>query len=579
MKQFDSRIVPSRLRYKSAPSTDQKVAISLNNTVELNNEFDRIRTVSLSELYDEERQSCEIFRPTFQLNYIYDNRYVGTTNYVPFRNNLFLVDPEQTVLNNMSTWYGYPQYYEFDFLRPNVVDQHINYVSKSAYTYNWSYYITYPYNNNDNKILTAELNNQTFFWNVKDGIPFVIKNIQINGDPLISFECVSPHGLTPGESVELSFNYNGNEIFEVYSLGNGLFESDARVFNIYNIGYTGNTPTNPSGNVFNNKKRGRFKRVLYPDILDESRSKYYIREHKVLIGVDDMILNKTGFQQTPFNTKIELFLSSITPDLRTKTAQQNSNNCYTFTTIKDINLQGLLDNQKRPVSELFLTVINKGFSGYFNKPFINGVGLKQGWEFNINETPSSWWDDNNVDSNSNIQTSSYTKTDSSGNTKTFYYNNNLNVGDVIEGDFCEWNDYEQVERVISRYYHKVKYNQDNFKTSNTPTTNENGFYYSPHNGMKIRVFSNYIETGGVENVDQVPFYSYYSPSDQEFRWRDLYTYGYRDELGRGVDFPFVNKSHYPFQEVIFRFFPEGNDSNNFLDGINEPIKPFIDDCE
>jgi len=385
--------------------------------------------------------------------------------------------------------------------------------------------------------------------------------------------------LTPGESVELSFNYNGNEIFEVYSLGNGLFESDARVFNIYNIGYTGNTPTNPSGNVFNNKKRGRFKRVLYPDILDESRSKYYIREHKVLIGVDDMILNKTGFQQTPFNTKIELFLSSITPDLRTKTAQQNSNNCYTFTTIKDINLQGLLDNQKRPVSELFLTVINKGFSGYFNKPFINGVGLKQGWEFNINETPSSWWDDNNVDSNSNIQTSSYTKTDSSGNTKTFYYNNNLNVGDVIEGDFCEWNDYEQVERVISKYYHKVKYNQDNFKTSNTPTTNENGFYYSPHNGMKIRVFSNYIETGGVENVDQVPFYSYYSPSDQEFRWRDLYTYGYRDELGRGVDFPFVNKSHYPFQEVIFRFFPEGKDSNNFLDGINEPVKPFIDDCE
>jgi hypothetical protein len=231
------------------------------------------------------------------------------------------------------------------------------------------------------------------------------------------------------------------------------------------------------------------------------------------------------------------------------------------------------------VSELFLTTIHKGFLGYFNKPFINGVGLKQGWEFNINETPSSWWDDNEVKSNTNIQTSSYTKTDVSGNTKTFYYNNNLNVGDVIEGDFCEWNDYEQTERVISRYYHKVKYNQDNFTISNTPTTNENGYYYSPHHGMRIRVFSNYIETGETNKVDQVPFYSYYSPSDQEFRWRDLYTYGYRDELGRGVDFPFVNKSHYPFQDVIFRFFPEGNDSNNFLDGINEPIKPFIDDCE
>jgi hypothetical protein len=97
--------------------------------------------------------------------------------------------------------------------------------------------------------------------------------------------------------------------------------------------------------------------------------------------------------------------------------------------------------------------------------------------------------------------------------------------------------------------------------------------------MNIRVFSDYIETGSLDNIDQIPFYAFYSESDQEFRWRDLYLYGFRDEFGRGVDYPYLNNSHYPFQDFIFRFFPEGKDANNFLNGINQPVKPLIDGCE
>ena len=569
MKFYNFRIIPSNLRYKSAPSVDQEVILSFDNKSQVGTEFDRITTVSLPQVYDDERQACEVFRPTFQLNYVFDNKYIGITNYKPFLDNLYYFEPENSLATQI--WYGTPQYYEFDFFRPNITDQHIDYVAKSAYTYNWSYYITYPYNNDYKKILSYQLNNQSVSWVAEDGIPFKITNTQINGDPLISFECIAPHGLQVGESVEISFLYNNTQIFEVYSLGNGLLESERNVFNIYNLGYTGST--------FNNNRKGKFKRVIFPDILEESRSKYYVREHKVLIGVDDLIMTKTGFQQTPFGNNKKLFFSSLTPNFVSRCAQKNSNNCYTVTTRKDINLQGLLDNQKRPVSELFLTVVNKGYSGYFNKPYFNNVGLSQGWEFNITQTQNSWWDDGNSKSNSNIGTSSYVKTDSNGVTKTFYYNNELNVDDVIEGDFCEWNDYEQTERVISKYYHKVKYNSDNFQISPTPNSNENGFYYQPHNGMNIRVFSDYIETGSLDNIDQIPFYAFYSESDQEFRWRDLYLYGFRDEFGRGVDYPYLNNSHYPFQDFIFRFFPEGKDANNFLNGINQPVKPLIDGCE
>jgi len=229
-----------------------------------------------------------------------------------------------------------------------------------------------------------------------------------------------------------------------------------------------------------------------------------------------------------------------------------------------------------PVTELFLTIINKGYSGYFNQPN-NNIGLKQGWEFNITSPVSAWWDLQNNFSDTNIPTSNYTLTN--GVTKTFYYNQDLKEGDIIDGDFCEWNDYEQAERIISSYYHKLKYNQDVFQTTQTPTSNAPGFYYQPHTAMTIRVFSDYVETGDVAVVEGIPGYAYYSKTDQQFRWRDLYTYGFIDNLGRGVDYPFLNFAQYPFKEVQFRLIPEGINYNSNLNGVNYPIKPLIDECE
>jgi len=83
-------LIPSNLKYKSAPSVDQKIDLEFNATNKTLLEFDRIRTVNLNTLYDEERQSSTIFRPTFKLSYIYSNKYIGTTTYEPFINNLFL---------------------------------------------------------------------------------------------------------------------------------------------------------------------------------------------------------------------------------------------------------------------------------------------------------------------------------------------------------------------------------------------------------------------------------------------------------------------------------------------------------
>jgi hypothetical protein len=560
-------IIPSGLKYKGAPSVDERVTISLNQQSQQITEYDRSVTISLAQVYDDERQTCTVFRPTFKVNYIYDNTYVGTTTYLPFQYNLYYVNAENSMVTGI--WKGYPQYYEFDFFRPDVNNQHFNYKSKSAYTYNWMYYLTYPFENDYTKKLYYYSNTtRDIDWEAQEGIPFTIENIEINGNGLISFKCIAPHGLSVDEYVELSLTYRNSNIFQVYSLGNGLFDSDPYVFNVFNIGYTGNT--------FTDNVTGLFKRVINPDNLLETKSKYYVRKHKVITNLEDLIVTKNGFEKNVFNEKKQFEYSSITPNQVSRISQKTSSNSYNMTSAYDLDFAGYKDNQMRPLSEIYLTIINKGYAGYFNEPS-GGFGLKQGWEFNLTKEVNQYWDLYNNESSCQIPVSSYTLT--SGATKTFYYNQNLSKDDVLYGDFCEWNDYEQLERVISPYYQKINYNQTVFQTSDFVDTNSKGFYYGPHNKMTLKVFSDYIETGNVDFIEQLPEYSFYSESDQQFRWRDLYTYGFFDNLDRGVDYPFLNTSHYPFAEVVFRLIPEGSNYNESLNGVDIPIKPLIDDCE
>lgn len=567
------RIIPSDLAYQSAPAIDKSIQLSLEQQSQSLVEYERTANVSLAEVYNNERQNCTIFRPTFKMTYVYDNVLTGTTNYTYFRNNLWYVNPSSSTFSNI--WFGYPQYYEFDFMRDDLTNTHIGYKSVSAYSYNWDYYFTYPSQNLYTKRITANINGSFFDWNVSDGIPFKIKRNEENGNGLISFECICPHGLTVGESVEILVNgsvykYRNESVYEVFSLGNQKLNSDSHVFNIYDIGYTGNT--------FFEGMIGTFKRIANASIPTETKSEYYIRQHKVILTTDEIILTKSGFEKNPFKDDIKIELSSITPNQVTRISQKSSSNSYTFTGRKDVNISSLLDNQKRPVTELFLTIINKGYSGFFNKPFSNS-GLKQGWEFNITATNNSWWSDDNTLSRTNVTTSSYQKVD--GVTRTFYYNNTLAVGDLIEGDLCEWNNFNQEERVCSNYYQKIKYNQDLFRTTETQTTNGPGYYYKSHNPMTLRVFSDYVETGNVEEVTGIPNYSYYSEANQEFMWRDLYEYGFIDSEGRGVDYPFMNNAQYPFKDFIFKLIPdnEGYNINNRLFGLNIPFDPIIDKCE
>jgi hypothetical protein len=134
--------------------------------------------------------------------------------------------------------------------------------------------------------------------------------------------------------------------------------------------------------------------------------------------------------------------------------------------------------------------------------------------------------------------------------------------------------------VISNILHKFTFNSLRFNlTGNTTSNNPNqlGYYYRPHKPIVVRGFSDYIEEGDANLIVGIPSYSFYSNLSNSFRWRDLYPFGFIDDLGIGVDFPFINGKHYPFTENIFRLIPEGSQIGDQF--INEIAEPTTDECE
>ena len=124
----------------------------------------------------------------------------------------------------------------------------------------------------------------------------------------------------------------------------------------------------------------------------------------------------------------------------------------------------------------------------------------------------------------------------------------------------------------------MTYYTKGFDVSSQPTSNPNGYYYQVHFPVVLKYFSDYIESADPDFVQDIPNYAYYSQTLKSWLWRDLYPLGFIDTNGDGVDYPFLNDSHYPFTDIIFRLYPEGAsfDINSIYSVVSDPI---IDGCE
>ena len=599
-----TRIILSTQRYQQAPRSDQFLNIPLAQTTKNLVEFDRVSDLNLAEVFDQERQESTTFRPVTKFTILFENAYTGSTTYPPFRDNLYYTNALNnakiaypsgisTTANNSNVppnpfnanvpWDGFPQYSEFDFIRTdNKVpgytippQNHILFKDVSATTYNWSHYVSYPFENVYNRTLFAVDPDTSFTWSwvASNGLPFIILNGTNTQLREISFKCPMAHGLSVGEFVQLSISYGNQNNFQVTSLGDPGSGSEEYIFNIRNVGYTGTT--------FQQFTQGTFKRIINLANSADTVSSYYIRRHKILTTSESSVLANAGFEYNIYGDKTKCEIKPLTPNQKARTSVKEGARSYTLSFNSDIDIRGLQDNQRRPLSSLFFTTIWRGYLGWTSN-------MKQGWYFNTylqNNKPQTWWDQSNTNSNTNIPQSFYTTT--LGGATKFYYNELLTTGDTLDGDYCEWNNYEQLERVVSTYQHKIKYNQNWFKLDNDlPVSNQPGYFYQPHNPIQISAFSDYVEEGSGVNVVGIPDYAYYSTLSALFRWRDKYPYGYIDTDGIGVDYPFLNGKHYPYENTIFRITPEAYNipSDYATIGLVPPnittiADPIVDECE
>jgi hypothetical protein len=376
---------------------------------------------------------------------------------------------------------------------------------------------------------------------------------------------------------------NTNDTFQVFDLGDGMPGTEEYVFNIYDIGY-------PLGK-FVSGYNGTFKRIINYENPNDTTSKYYVLQHKLLTNVNDAVMVNAGFEQNIFGSRKKFESPAYTPNNNKRISIKEGAQSYSLSFNKDIDVSPLRDNQKRPITDLYITTFWKGYFGLT----LGNSGLKQGYEFNLPlsplKFPSSWWQSNNslsnfVDENNQPYPLGSYQTplgvQLNGQLINFKYVMSLKEGDVVDGGIYEWNDYEQKERLISEISHKFTYNSFVFPIGGTPQ-NQLGYYYQPHNKIKIRDYSDYIETGSVNNMADVPDYSYFSTTYNSFIWRDLYSYGFKDNSGNGVDYPFLNGKHYPYQNFIFRIIPEGT---NYIESslhnyatLYGAAEPTNDDCE
>lgn len=579
-----SKIILGNKRFQGSINLDGSEKVVLEQTVKEQVEYERYLDVNLQEVFDYERQKSTTFRPITKFSMIFKNAYSGVTSYFPYYNYLYYSNLIENTQNSVCfpnapiSWSGFPQYTEFDFIRnDNSLDgytsgpvNHQLFVNKSASTYNWNHYISYAFDNDFSKVLYLNDPEKiiTWFWVAGDGIPFYILDVN---DDFIVFKCPIKHGLAVSNFVELTITYNGNNYFEVSSLGGTGYGSDEYIFSIDNVGYLGAT--------FSVGVTGTLKKVLNLDNISETTSKYYVKIHKIISNPQDATLVNSGYEQSIYNIvkQKELVysggtpLQALSPPSCPRTSVLEGSQNYTLSFNIDFDISNLIDNQKRPVTELFFTTVWKGYFGWTNK-------LKEGFAFNgylDGPNPNWWWDTTNNLSDSTLSFSSYFPNNPTGLFPCFY-TNDLISGDTIEGDFCEWNDYEQLERVISKKIHKFTFNQNYFVPSNpSPPNNKYGYYYYPHSELKIRDYSPYVEEADALNVINIPSYAFYSNLSDGFRFRDIYPYGYIDSDGFGVDYPFTNGTHYPFKNTIFRVFSEGIGVQN-ITTIEDPL---IDECE
>jgi hypothetical protein len=470
--------------------------------------------VDVGEQFDKERQSGTKYRITSTIKPIMSNvlfnmagnKLYGNAGWTVFDNDKFKKDPFFNVYTGKDTltfkqsyrkhlkevdgWFGYfdpdvnngrtCEFYDLEPKRERLLFDELN---------NWTFTLTYP----ASTVTTHTL--------VNGGLLIIGKEeVEISNRPMVALSTFVKHGLSMGDTVRITnmgYNLDGDYTVIRTGLDDGTHKEYYFVLDI--------DPTVlPS--IGSNT---RMKRVF-----GGQESTYYFRKFKKI---------NTSEGQPIKNGDYELHRLHLA-----NTIYNDPN--YQLIFNPEIDVDGLVDNLGRPLSEIYITLIKRK-NGFFSD-------IKSGLESALVE---------GVKSNTNLP--DIRQIYNANGSKPAIEGNVLRSADEFYGDVVEYNKYEVKETILSEVRHRFNtINRDGDGNQFAAGPRLEGYFYKPHYQIKIRQFSNYIEQGD-ENTQGIPDYAE-DLGDGRFLWRDLLDIGFDDGQGDIIDYPFLNGKHYIYNDMI-----------------------------
>lgn len=557
------KIVLPELRFKGSEESDLNIKLSVEQHSRTIVEGDRTVILNQSEQYDRERQSSDKYRLTGVIRPIWGNVTDVVTTDPLIGQEMYLNQEyiDQLIKTNSTT----PDTFNIEDVRGKISSDEIDFIRKdyngsndpNNYTFynngngfgpvnankiNWNLLLTYPFGketSDDTLTIDTKDGSPQVTFKVSDGLPYVVEDM----GSYYEFYSPFPHGLATDNFVLIQ-----GELFSVAWVGNEKYRSDENYFSIYKAGFN-----------FTPSQTGTMKRVLDRNNIEESTSEYYILKHKVIRVHSDFTLQKNAFESTLFKDikKIPKYGVNADSSLKYnddgKIVSKEIGDTYMYILEDEIDVKGLKDHLNREITELYVTTIHKNGMTFFDRQ-----------EFCYKEQLGL----GNEAQNLSVEELLYTNPNDI-TVKDFQ------VGDELLGGIYEYNKGDLEERLVSDRKLRLVYNSTHFTDIYGPS-----YFYDMHHKYQLKVMSDYIEESDTDDIYNFPPYATYYQKDNVWRWRDVWPKGYVDPNGRGVDYPFINGTHYLNKVITFKIQPDTIDglTNNRVKDYR--INRFTDiDCE
>jgi hypothetical protein len=312
---------------------------------------------------------------------------------------------------------------------------------------------------------------------------------------------------------ENSYNYRLLGTINYLSLINNLNSNYSQVQDFFVRYNGGNNPKN----IYNSFKIYVLKKS---DSYISLGNDLYKERYDIITEINDITLYNCGFSKNIFNESVYLYNFNI-----------------------DINVKDIKD--------------------YFNKP-ITDVYLYFDYQLDTSKNEILFSKDYNSVSN-----------DTKNLVVTRSTNINHNIDDLVIGNLVRRKDNEFEETIINQQEYIIKY---------TLNTNILQFKYNPFIKIKLRDYNDVTyfgnKNGNTKNMITIPDYAKTvgNPTNGNVIWKELLPHGFIDPITNlGVNFPFVNGSHYVFTNNILSITPDLNNPNTGTIFNNQKLNGFRND--